>query len=144
MRVLEPDRNAPRRNTTLEVDVTMDAIPPQDDFVLELSAFKEWVPAVRVFAAAVAAAHSASPDEVSDVKLAVSEIASAIVTATPGVSLELRVQVEGGRLTFSVGPWSGAGPSDELNPWDIVTALFESAHIDGGRAMFSVAVSEAS
>lgn len=122
--------------------MAMDAIPTQDNFLLELSAFDEWVPAVRVFAAAVTAAHSENPHDVSDVRLAVSEIASAIATATPGVSLDLRVQVGRGRLTFSIGPWSGTDPGEELDPWDVVVALFESARIDADRVVFSVPVSE--
>ncbi len=108
-------------------------------FTIEVSARSRHVGWVRAFAGAVAAAHGLPPDEVSDVKLAASELAGSIAASHPGAELTLSASVTDRRLSYHVAPWVEAPPSeDELSPWELVGALFEDAGIEGDGAFFTV------
>lgn len=121
----------------------MDRHTDQGDgsFTLTVSALPQHVPWVRTFAAAVASAHGVSPDEVADLRLAVSELAAAIATASPGVDLDLAISRSDDRLVCSLRPCVvEAGPDVDLDPWDVVGALFEDARLVDGCAVFSILV----
>ncbi len=119
----------------------MDESPDRSVFSLDTTATPEHIAWVRAFAGAVAAAHDADPDTVSDVKLAVSELAASIAAARPGIVLQLRVEVADGRLSFSIRPWQSVAPAeDDLEPWEIVTALFDDAVIVEDAAAFAMPI----
>lgn len=110
-----------------------------DFFTLAVTARPEHVAWIRTFAAAVASAHDIEPDDVADVRLAVSELSSAIARSAPGTDLELAVREDDDRLSFSLRPCTlGDHPDDDPDPWDIVCELFDDARLVEGHASFSV------
>lgn len=106
-------------------------------FTLDAPASAGHIPSIRSFAADVAAAHGAPPDDVADVRLAVSELASAIV-AQDAEEIGLRIAPHADRLSVTIGPWAQGPPSgDDVDPWDLVTSLFEDARVEGDCVAFS-------
>lgn len=97
------------------------------------------VPWIRTFAAAVAAAHGVPPDDVADVRLAMSEMASAISRTSPRVDVEVTITLSGDRLVYSLQPCV-LDDDPDIDPWDVVCALFADARLVDGRATFSVLV----
>lgn len=112
-------------------------------FSLDVPARAEHVAWVRSFASAVAQASGAPPDDVADVKLAVSELASSIVASRPGTTIAMRITRRDQRLTVSMAPWEHVEPADvDIDPWELVTMIFDGARIDGDRAVFELALSK--
>lgn len=105
--------------------------PPQR-FELVVPASPGHVATARLFAATVARALGADEDTVEDLKLAVSEIVTAVVVNRHSEEVRV-VAVDGtGRLTVAVGPIEPNDLTDDqlIDPADIVLALFPDATRD--------------
>jgi hypothetical protein len=100
-------------------------------FELQVPADPAQVATVRLFVATTARATGLGEDVVADLKLAVSEAASAVVSSGRHDSILVEIVLESGRLTVSVAPLTeDALTGDHLHPGDIIAALFPTAHFD--------------
>lgn len=108
-------------------------------FTLDAPAEAEHIASIRSFAAGVAAAHGAAPDDVADVRLAISELAGAIVARSPDGDVGLRITHGSGVLTFTIRPWEDRDAADDgVDPWELVTSLFEDARPERDQITFSL------
>jgi hypothetical protein len=98
-----------------------------------------WLAAVRLFVAAVARRWDVGDDETDDLRLGVSELATAAMT---GGAPEVTITVERsdrGRFRLSVEPVHIGAPAPEpIDPLDIVEALFDDVVTDGSRVIVTL------
>jgi Histidine kinase-like ATPase domain len=98
---------------------------PPHRFALTVPAEAGYVATIRLFAAAVARAAGADEEVVEDVKLAVSELSTAIVVGEDHDAVEVTAILDGTTLEFVVGPLLPGDLVDgAIDPVDIVLALF--------------------
>ena len=93
----------------------------------------------RAYAGALAAAARIDPDTADDLRLAVSELMHVIIGAATD---EVRIEASfGDRLVLSVGPWPRSRDQvDDLDPWDIVSALFDDVEVRDGHVRLAIAL----
>jgi hypothetical protein len=105
---------------------------PRQRFELIVPASPGHGATVRLFAATVGRALGADEDAVEDLKLAVSEIATAVVVNRRSDEVRVVAVGESGRLTVAVGPVEPGDLTDDgsVDPADIVLALFPDATRD--------------
>lgn len=95
-----------------------------------MPATPQHVASVRLFVAAVCRLADLDEVTVDDAKLAVSELASAIVAGADRIVLVAGVGP--GSVALTIGPWeAGLGDDDEFGPLEIAGALFESTAAEG-------------
>lgn len=108
---------------------------PDGLYRLELPPEPGSVSVARLFVATVMRVVGGSEELVGDVKLAISELVTEAVTAGNEQWVDVRIEVDGGRIEVSVGPIRVAGQTERI---DVATALFPSTTIDADRAGFSI------
>ena len=111
----------------------------ESDIVLWIPPRTSYVHLLRTVAASACASFNLSIDDIADVRLAVTEAASQLMTSRPGAAeLEMRLSDEGSvvRITVTLaGPSKGEGtasgePDDSL-AWQVLKALGDDVRIVG-------------
>lgn len=114
---------------------------PQQRFELIVPAAPGHVATARLFAATVARTLGAEEETVEDLKLAVSEVATAVVVNRRSDEVRVVVIGDNGRLTFAVGPVEMGDLTDSaIDPADIVLALFADARRDEDTSSILVSI----
>jgi anti-sigma regulatory factor (Ser/Thr protein kinase) len=103
---------------------------------LTIPAAATFIATARIFAGAVAAVARLDQDVVDDLKLAVSEVVTAIVERGETREVAVSTLIEPARLVVRIGPWSGEDPG-EFGALDIVDALFPGAAAGDGVIAFA-------
>lgn len=112
--------------------MTISPTPRRRVFRLTVPASPEFVATARLFVYGVAAAAIGDEDVTDDLKLAVSELVTAIVTHHSGDDVTVTATLEDHRLVVEVTPWPGDMEREDFGPLDIVDALFPgTASADG-------------
>ncbi len=113
----------------------------RDRLQLQVPAEAAALSTVRLFVAASARVAGASEEVVEDLKLAVSEAASAAVLAASGQQVHIDIEVASDEVTLSVGPLTSQDLTGEgLRPGDVIAALFASARLDDASATLVIPV----
>jgi hypothetical protein len=100
-------------------------------FELSVPATAGHVATVRMFAAAVARAGDADEETVEDLRLAISEVVTAIVTGASRPNVEVTAVLHDSLLEFVVGPLLPGDLVDgAIDPVDIVLGLFPDTRRD--------------
>ncbi len=87
---------------------------------------------MRLFVAAVAHVAGLDVETTDDAKVAVSELATAIVEGGNAEYLTMVATAMEGRLRLVIGPWrDGLGLSEEFGAFEIASALFAGTSVDG-------------
>lgn len=112
-----------------------------DRLQLQVPAQAAALSTVRLFVAASARVAGAPEEVVEDLKLAVSEAASAAILAASGQELQIDIDVTPGEVTLSVRPLTPENLTGEgLHPGDVIAALFSSARLDEATATLVIPV----
>jgi hypothetical protein len=87
---------------------------------------------MRLFVSAVARVAGLDVETIDDAKLAVSELATAIVEGGDSEYLTLVATPMDGHLRLVLGPWrDGLGSGEEFGALEIAAALFVGTSVDG-------------
>ena len=87
---------------------------------------------MRLFVSAVARVAGLDVETTDDAKLAISELATAIVEGGGSEYLTLVATPTDGRLKLVLGPWrDGLGADEEFGALEIAIALFANTSVDG-------------
>lgn len=124
---------ATRMSTSDDVDTSLDVIE------LRLGAVLEHLPIIRSLAASIAMRADFDLDAIADIKLAVDEACSMLITrAVHGATLvcEFSLSKEEIRFTTSVRSISDAEPDPDSFGWRVLTTLTDhvAAHIETSSA----------
>jgi hypothetical protein len=102
-----------------------------DQYKLVVPAQPVYVATARLFIAGTAAVAGLDQEIVDDAKLAVSEIATAIVASGAADDLVVQVRTIPQGLELEIGPWPGQVATDDLGAIDLVDVLFPGTWADG-------------
>lgn len=107
-------------------------MPADRAYELTVASLPHHVATMRLFVAAVARVAGLDVETTDDAKLAVSELATAIVETGDAEYITLRATPTDGRLTLVLGPWrDGLGEEEEFGALEIANALFSGTLVDG-------------
>jgi len=110
---------------------------------LTVASLPHHVATMRLFVSAVARVTGLDVETVDDAKLAVSELATAIVEAGEAEYITLRATPVEGRLTLVIGPWrEGLGEKEEFGALEIAQALFSGTSVGGGFVVLAIEPSD--
>lgn len=99
---------------------------------MTVASLPQHVATMRLFVSAVARVAGLDVETIDDAKLAVSELATAIVEAGDAEYVTVRATPMKGRFTLVVGPWrDGLGEDEEFGALEIAEALFSGTSVDG-------------
>ncbi|HEY4584750.1 MAG TPA: ATP-binding protein [Acidimicrobiia bacterium] len=102
------------------------------------------VATMRLFVSAVARVAGLDVETSDDARLAISELATAIVEGGEAEYITLRATPMEGRLTLVVGPWrDGLGEEEEFGALEIASALFSGTSVDGEFVVLPIGASDA-
>lgn len=114
--------------------------------MLEAPAGSHTVEWVRAYATALSTALGADPDVAADVRLAISELVSAIDATGDEGTITLECRPEESALVFQLAPWTDGDHADEagdgLEALDIAGALFEEVVVESSRVLLRVPLGE--
>lgn len=117
----------------------------EDRLQLEVPALPNMLATVRLFVASTARVSGVAEEAIDDLKLAVSEAASAVVVSGFEGALRVVVAIENAGLSVEVSPLSPDDlTGDDLHPGDIVRALFPEARLDRERSALVIPVGSGS
>jgi len=91
---------------------------------LVVPAAAAFIATTRIFVAGVATIAGFDRELVDDAKLAVSEVAAAIIAHTDAAEVVVSARLEPGGLDLQIGPWSEQPESDDLDTIELVDVLF--------------------
>ena len=118
-------------------------MPSNGVYELTVASLPHHVRTVRLFVSAVARSAGLDVETIDDAKLAVSEIATAIITAGDLPFITVQATPAPGHLALVVGPWrEGLGEGEDFGPLEITQALFEGTKVDGEFIMVPVGAPE--
>lgn len=104
-------------------------------FRLEVPSDPAYLATLRLFVAAALRTFGTDEEQIADLKLAVSEAASAILLNADQRSIILEIVRSGSGDVVSVAPLApGDLSGDLISPADVVMALFDSARIDAATS----------
>lgn len=107
-------------------------MPANGAYELTVASLPHHVATMRLFVSAVARVAGLDVETTDDAKLAVSELATAIVEAGDAEFITLMATPMVGRLTLVLGPWrDGLGEDEEFGALEIANALFSGTLVDG-------------
>ncbi|HSJ72074.1 MAG TPA: hypothetical protein VLA29_10580 [Acidimicrobiia bacterium] len=98
----------------------------------------EFVATARIFIGGVAATVTDDAALVDDLKLATSELVTAVVESRSADTLRLVATIEGSQLTVQLTPWSASFAIDDFGALDIVDALFPGTAVEDGSVLVPV------
>ena len=96
----------------------------------------------RTFVHALAIALAVPPEIAADLRLAVSELATAIVQSRPTQPLTITAQELGEYVLFHISPWVETELGDGTDPWSIVTSLFDDVIVQEDMVILSARIIE--
>ena len=99
---------------------------------LAIPAASDFIATTRLFVSGVAGIVTSDEELVEDLKLAVSEIVTAIVEYGGIGVVTVTVATGSSQLRVDVAPWPSDIPGEPLGPLDIVDALFPGAESADG------------
>jgi anti-sigma regulatory factor (Ser/Thr protein kinase) len=109
---------------------------------LVVPATAEFVATTRIFIGGVAGAVTDDPDLVDDLKLATSELVTAMVESGVAHDVRLVVTIESLQLVVQLAPWPANVESDGFGALDIVDALFPGTAVADGAVLVPVALGD--
>jgi hypothetical protein len=99
---------------------------------------------MRLFVSAVARVAGLDVETTNDAKLAVSELATAIVEAGDSEYITLVATPMDGSLKLALGPWrDGLGEDEEFGALEIASALFAGTSVHGEFVVLPIGPSDA-
>jgi len=112
--------------------LTTPSLSADGTYELTVASVPHHVATIRLFVAAVARVAGIDVETTDDAKLAVSELATAIVEAGDSEFITLVANRADGRLSVVIGPWrEGLGEDEEFGALEIASALFAGTSVDG-------------
>ncbi|OLR91997.1 ATP-binding protein [Actinokineospora bangkokensis] len=110
---------------------------------VEFDADQALLPVVRSVAASLAMVEDFTVDDIADVRLAVDEMCSTLIThARPGCLLACQLDSGRGRMAVrgSVDADPGDGPDHDTLSWEIMSVLADTvtSEVAGGRLVLSL------
>lgn len=116
-----------------------------DRLQLDVPATPSLLATIRLFVASAARTADLGEDTIGDLKLAVSEAASAIITSGHHGTLTVVVAIGPAGTSVEVSPLSSEDlTGDHLHPGDIVRALFPAATLDMDRSALVIPLASGS
>lgn len=109
---------------------------------LVIPATAEFVATARVFIGGVAATVADDPALVDDLKLATSELVTAVVESGSAHTVRLVATIESLQLTVQLTPWPANVRTDDFGALDIVDALFPGTAVADGAVLVPVPLVE--
>lgn len=112
---------------------------PEDLLRLEVPTTPSLLSTVRLFVSSAARVAGLGDNATNDLKLAVSEVASAIIASGHHGTLTVEVAIDASGLSIEVSPLSPEDlTGDQLHPGDIVRALFPTVTLDAERSVLVI------
>lgn len=109
---------------------------------LVIPATAEFVATARIFIGGVAATVTDDPALVDDLKLATSELVTAVVESGSAGAVRLVATIESSQLIVQLTPWPANVETDDFGALDIVDALFPGTAVEDGAVLVPVPLGE--
>lgn len=109
---------------------------------LVIPATADFVATARIFIGGVATAATDDAALVDDLKLATSELVTAVVESGSAGTVRLVATIERSQLILRLTPWPSIVDTDEFGALDIVDALFPGTAVEDGAVVVPVPLGE--